>query len=241
MFVSADLRKLCQDNIDRHLDFIGFTKEDIKRYAESMFSGDILPKFFYSPSIYSPSIYSPQHLLTPASTHPSIYSPQHLRTQHLLTQHLLTQHLLTQHLLTPASTHPASTHPASLGTLRAHNRNDYSWADRNFGDPSCSDMCLCLEMNEKSWISQRYEHINIRSYLSSYMWNFYVARVFWSSVAWSWPKRDCRDSTKKQQNSLFQRLFCFTQTAIAAKHRTILYNGHRLARRNYEVDSQKLL
>ena len=46
---------------------------------------------------------------------------------------------------------------------------------------------------------------------------------------------------KKTQNSLLQRLFCFTQTAIAAKHRTILYNRHRLARRNYAAGHQKLL
>ena len=39
--VSADLWTLCQHNIDRHLEVIGFTKEDIKRFAECVFSGDI--------------------------------------------------------------------------------------------------------------------------------------------------------------------------------------------------------
>ena len=76
------------------------------------------------------------------------------------------------------------------------------------------------------------------------MWtvsNLYVAMFFLSSVAWSWPKRDCCDSTKKNTKSLLQRLFCFTQTAIAAKHCTILYNRHRLARRNYAAGHQKLL
>ena len=43
--VSADLTRLCQHNIDRNLEVIGFTKEDIKRYAESVFSGDILAGF----------------------------------------------------------------------------------------------------------------------------------------------------------------------------------------------------
>ena len=43
--VSADLWSLCQHNIDRHLEVIGFTKEDIKRFAESVFSGDILTGF----------------------------------------------------------------------------------------------------------------------------------------------------------------------------------------------------
>ena len=42
-----------------------------------------------------------------------------------------------------------STHPASLGTLHAHNRNAYSWADRNFGDPSRSGMCLCSQWTKK--------------------------------------------------------------------------------------------
>ena len=55
--VSADLRKLCQHNIDRHLEVIGFTKEDIKRFAESVFSGDILAEFLSyitsNPPIYS--------------------------------------------------------------------------------------------------------------------------------------------------------------------------------------------
>ena len=44
--VSAELWSLCQHNIDRHLEVIGFTREDIKRFAESVFSGDILAGFF---------------------------------------------------------------------------------------------------------------------------------------------------------------------------------------------------
>ena len=43
--VSADLWRLCQHYIHRHLEVIGFTKEGIKRFAESMFSGDILAGF----------------------------------------------------------------------------------------------------------------------------------------------------------------------------------------------------
>ena len=43
--VSADLWSLCQHNIHRHLEVIGFTKEDIKQFAESVFSGDILAGF----------------------------------------------------------------------------------------------------------------------------------------------------------------------------------------------------
>ena len=55
--VSADLWSLCQHNIDRHLEVIGFTKEDIKRFAESVFSGDILEGFLSyitsNPPVYS--------------------------------------------------------------------------------------------------------------------------------------------------------------------------------------------
>ena len=43
--VSADLWRLCQHSIHRHLEVIGFTKEDIKQFAESVFSGDILAGF----------------------------------------------------------------------------------------------------------------------------------------------------------------------------------------------------
>ena len=43
--VSADLWSLCQHNIHRHLEVIGFAKEDIKQFAESVFSGDILAGF----------------------------------------------------------------------------------------------------------------------------------------------------------------------------------------------------
>ena len=43
--VSAELWSLCQHNIDSHLEVIGFTREDIKRFAESVFSGDILAGF----------------------------------------------------------------------------------------------------------------------------------------------------------------------------------------------------
>ena len=43
--VSAELWSLCQHNIDRHVEVIGFSREDIKRFAESVFSGDILAGF----------------------------------------------------------------------------------------------------------------------------------------------------------------------------------------------------
>ena len=43
--VSAELRSLCEHNIDRHLEVLGFTREDIKRFAESVFSGDIMAGF----------------------------------------------------------------------------------------------------------------------------------------------------------------------------------------------------
>ena len=43
--VSADLWSLCQHNIHRHLEVIGFTKKDIERFAKSVFSGDILAGF----------------------------------------------------------------------------------------------------------------------------------------------------------------------------------------------------
>ena len=43
--VSAELWSLCRHNIDRHLEVIGFTREGIKRFAESVFRGDILAGF----------------------------------------------------------------------------------------------------------------------------------------------------------------------------------------------------
>ena len=43
--VSAELLRLCQHDIDRHLEVLGFTRKDIKRFAESVFSGDILAGF----------------------------------------------------------------------------------------------------------------------------------------------------------------------------------------------------
>ena len=43
--VSSDLWSLCQHNIDRHLEVIGFTKKHIEQFAESVFSGDVLAGF----------------------------------------------------------------------------------------------------------------------------------------------------------------------------------------------------
>ena len=43
--VSAELWILCQHNIHRHLEVVGFTKEDIRGFAESVFSGNILKGF----------------------------------------------------------------------------------------------------------------------------------------------------------------------------------------------------
>ena len=65
--VSADLWKLCQHNIDRHLEVIGFTKKDIKHFAESVFSGEILERFLSyitsNPPIYS-MMYIPLNMLS---------------------------------------------------------------------------------------------------------------------------------------------------------------------------------
>ena len=43
--VSDSLLIHCQYNIDRYLEIMGFTKEEIKHFAESIFSGDILKGF----------------------------------------------------------------------------------------------------------------------------------------------------------------------------------------------------
>ena len=55
------LWSLCQHNIHRHLEVIGFTKKYIKRFAESVFSGDILAGFLsYITSI--PSIHGMMYI-----------------------------------------------------------------------------------------------------------------------------------------------------------------------------------
>ena len=43
--VNTELWSLCQHNIDRHLEVIGFTGKDIKLFGESVFSGDTLAGF----------------------------------------------------------------------------------------------------------------------------------------------------------------------------------------------------
>ena len=59
--VSAELWRLCQHNIDRHLEVIGFTKKDIKLFAKSVFSGDIL-KGFLSYITSNPPIYGMMYI-----------------------------------------------------------------------------------------------------------------------------------------------------------------------------------
>ena len=74
--VSADLWSLCQHNIHRHLEVIGFTKEDIKQFAESVFSGDILAGFLSyitsNPPIYS-MMYIPLNAVIVALTYQDGY------------------------------------------------------------------------------------------------------------------------------------------------------------------------
>ena len=71
--VSADLWCLCQHNIHRHLEVIGFTKEDIKRFAESVFSGDILAGFL-SYFTSNPPIYGMMYIPLNAVIVALIYS-----------------------------------------------------------------------------------------------------------------------------------------------------------------------
>ena len=104
--VSAELWRLCQHNIDRHLEVIGFTEEDIKRFAESVFSGDILAGFFSyitgNPPIYG-MMYTPLNAVIVALIYQDNYdtdTPFPTTMTQLfdaLTRGLIRRHLVSTH------------------------------------------------------------------------------------------------------------------------------------------------
>ena len=104
--VSADLWSLCRHNIDRHLEVIGFTKEDIKRFAESVFSGDILAGFLSyitsNPPIYG-MMYIPLNAVVVALIYQDSYdtdTPFPTTMTQLfdaLTRALIRRHLVSTH------------------------------------------------------------------------------------------------------------------------------------------------
>ena len=104
--VSAELWSLCQHNIDRHLEVIGFAKEDIKRFAESVFSGDILAGFLSyitsNPPIYG-MMYIPLNAVIVALIYQDSYDTDMpfptTMTQHFdtLTRGLIRRHLVSTH------------------------------------------------------------------------------------------------------------------------------------------------
>ena len=100
--VSADLWSLCQHNIDRHLEVIGFTKEDIKRFAESVFSGDILAGFLSyitsNPPIYG-MMYIPLNAVIVALIYQDSYDTPTTMTKlfDALTRALIRRHLVSTH------------------------------------------------------------------------------------------------------------------------------------------------
>ena len=101
--VSAELWSLCQHNIDRHLEVIGFTKEDIKRFAESVFSGDILAGFLSyitrNPPIYG-MMYIPLNAVIVALIYQDSYDTD-MPFPTTMTQHFdtLTRGLIRRHLV----------------------------------------------------------------------------------------------------------------------------------------------
>ena len=101
--VSAGLWSLCQHNIDRHLEVIGFTKEDIKQFAESVFSGDILAGFLSyitsNPHIYS-MMYIPLNAVIVALIYQNSYDTFPTTMTQLfdaLTRALIRRHLVSTH------------------------------------------------------------------------------------------------------------------------------------------------
>ena len=115
--VSADLWSLCQHNIDRHLEVIGFTKEDIKRFAESVFSGDILEGFLSyitsNPPIYS-MMYIPLNTVIVVLIYQDSYDTDtpfpttmtqlfDALTRALVRRHLVSTHLVPQTYRMPSS------------------------------------------------------------------------------------------------------------------------------------------
>ena len=100
--VSADLWSLCQHNIDRHLEVIGFTKEDINRFAESVFSGDILAGFLSyiisNPPIYG-MMYIPLNAVIVALIYQDSYDTPTTMTKlfDALTRALIRRHLVSTH------------------------------------------------------------------------------------------------------------------------------------------------
>ena len=106
--VSAELWSLCQHNIDRHLEVIGFTREDIKRFAESVFSGDILAGFLSyitsNPPIHG-MMYIPLNAVIVALIYQDSYDTDTpfptTMTQFFdaLTRGLIRRHLVSTHLV----------------------------------------------------------------------------------------------------------------------------------------------
>ena len=104
--VSAELWRLCQHNIDRHLEVIGFTREDIKQFAESVFSGHILAGFLSyitsNPPIYG-MMYIPLNAVVVALIYQDSYdtdTPFPITMTQLfdaLTRGLIRRHLVSIH------------------------------------------------------------------------------------------------------------------------------------------------
>ena len=116
--VSAELWSLCQHNIDRHLEVIGFTREDIKRFAESVFSGDILAGFLSyitsNPPIYG-MMYIPLNAVFVALIYQDSYDTDTLFPT-TMTQlfDTLTRGLIRRHLVSTCLVHSDYCMPPSL-------------------------------------------------------------------------------------------------------------------------------
>ena len=117
--VSADLWKLCKHNIDRHLEIIGFAEEDIKRFAESVFSGDILAGFLSyitsNPPVYG-MMYIPLNAVIVALIYQDSYNTDtpfpatmtelfDALTRALIRRHLVSTHQVPSEYCMPHSLH----------------------------------------------------------------------------------------------------------------------------------------
>ena len=117
--VSAELWSLCQHNIDRHLEVIGFTEEYRKQFAESVFSGDILAGFLSyitnNPPIYG-MMYIPLNAIIVALIYQDSYGDTDTSFPTTMTQLFdnLTRGLIRRHLVSTCQVSSGYCMPPSL-------------------------------------------------------------------------------------------------------------------------------
>ena len=158
--VSTDLQNLCQHDIHRHLEVKGFTKANIKQFAESVFSGDILADFLSYITSIRGMMYIPLYVVIVAVTYSYDLGTTYPKTMTQLFD-ALTRALIRRHLVSTCQVPSNYCMPPSLQRTEDIRKLPPLVAEQFLSLAEQAYKCLCKQTYVFSDLGEDFKHLSM--------------------------------------------------------------------------------